>query len=76
MSATATSPTRAHAVHDRRPLPRRQTGRGFEPGRATLDDRITALWTELVESGTAECPVCRSEMTAGTPCGTCGSELS
>ena len=26
-------------------------------GRPTLDDRITAIWNQLVETGTAECPV-------------------
>ena len=47
----------------------------FEPGRATLDDRVTALWRRMVESGFADCPVC-GEIAAGRPCGDCGSELS
>ena len=56
--------------------PRRQAAPQFEPGRATLDDRIAALWTQLIEQGTADCPVCGAEMTAGRPCGDCGSELT
>jgi hypothetical protein len=56
--------------------PRRRAIRRPKPGRATLDDRVTALWSRLVEQGTADCPVCRAEMTAGAPCGSCGSELT
>ncbi len=76
MTQTATTPARAHPARERRPFSRRQAGRGREPGRATLDDRITALWTQLVETGIAECPVCASEMSAARPCGSCGSELA
>ena len=47
-----------------------------EPGGATLADRIAILWSELVEEGTAECPVCGSEMSAAQACNDCGSELS
>ena len=56
--------------------PRREAAPRSEPGRATLDDRIATLWTQLVEQGTADCPVCGTEITAGRPCGDCGSELS
>jgi hypothetical protein len=56
--------------------PRREAVRLFEPGRATLEDRIAALWTQLVAEGGAECPVCHEEMAAGMPCENCGSELS
>ena len=74
MSATATTPARP--TRERRPLLRRAAGRGFEPGRATLDDRITALWKQLVEKGTADCPVCGDALSAGQPCADCGSELT
>lgn len=60
----------------RRALPRRESKRLFEPGRATLDDRIVSLWQRLVDSGSAECPVCGDEMVAGRGCRGCGSELS
>ena len=76
MGAAATTPVRPRAAREGRSLPRWNAGRGFEPGRATLDDRITALWGQLLESGTGECPVCRAEITAGRPCGDCGSELT
>ena len=76
MGATAITPTRPHAGRERRSLPRRSAARRPEPGRATLDDRITALWDRLVADGTADCPVCGSELAAGRPCESCGSELS
>jgi len=60
----------------RRPLPRRESKRLFEPGRVTLDDRIVSVWARLVDSGRAECPVCDGEMVAGSGCRSCGSELS
>ncbi len=56
--------------------PRREAVRLFEPGRATLENRIAALWTQLVAEGKADCPVCHQEMIAGVPCESCGSELS
>jgi hypothetical protein len=37
---------------------------------------MTSLWTRLVETGAAECPVCDGEIAAGRPCGACGSELT
>jgi hypothetical protein len=48
----------------------------FEPGRATLDDRVSAAWRRLVEQGAASCLVCGAEAGAGRPCPSCGSELS
>jgi ribosomal protein L32 len=51
-------------------------GRLFEPGRATLDDRVSATWRRLVEQGAASCLVCGAETRAGRPCPCCGSELS
>jgi hypothetical protein len=74
MGATATVPPRA--ARERRPLSRRDPARQHEPGRATLDDRVTALWGQLVKSGAADCPVCGTKIAAGMPCGGCGSELS
>jgi hypothetical protein len=74
MGATATAPRRAG--RERRPLGHGDRARRFEPGRATLDDRVTALWGRLVESGSADCPVCGAEIAAGRPCDDCGSELT
>ena len=48
----------------------------FEAGGRTLEDSIVHIWDELVTSGRAECPVCRSEMSAVHGCAGCGSELS
>ena len=48
----------------------------FEPGAATLDERVSSLWSGLVDEGTAECPVCAQRMRATEPCAGCGSELS
>jgi hypothetical protein len=76
MSATATSPARPHTGAEHRALGRREAGCRPEPGRATLDDRMSALWTQLVETGTADCPVCGGEIAAARPCGSCGSELT
>jgi hypothetical protein len=56
--------------------PRREAQRLFEPGRATLEDRIVALWDQLVDEGRADCPVCHAEIAAGAPCESCGSELT
>jgi hypothetical protein len=76
MSATATTPPRAREGREHRARARRQPGCQPEPGRATLDDRITAVWTRLVETGEAECPVCTAGIATGRPCGACGSELT
>ena len=74
--ATTTSARRPGPAHERRTLSRRSAVRLPERGRSTLDDRITALWARLVETGTGECPVCGSEMAAGLACGSCGSQLT
>ena len=76
MGAAATTPTRPHPGRERRSLPGRSAARWPEPGRATLDDRITGLWDRLVADGAADCPVCNTAIVAGNPCGSCGSELS
>jgi hypothetical protein len=75
MGATATRERRGAARGSALPA-RYGGGRRFEPQRATLDDRMTALWSRLVETGEADCPVCGAGITAGRPCGVCGSELS
>jgi len=74
MSALA---TREQAVAEQR-----QSADGasrlFEPGGATLEDSILAVWEDLVAHGCAECPVCGRSMSpsADGGCPTCGSELS
>jgi hypothetical protein len=74
MATTATAPARPRAGRER--SLRREGACRPEPGRATLDDRISAVWTRLVEAGEADCPVCASTVAAGRPCGECGSELT
>jgi hypothetical protein len=76
MAVTASSHVRPHAGREQRGHARRQAACRPEPGRATLDDRISALWTRLVETGAGECPVCAADIAAGAPCGRCGSELT
>jgi hypothetical protein len=75
-AAVTTPRERPGLARERRALPRRSAVRLFDPGRPTLDDRISALWDGLVDSGRADCPVCGSELLAGRECGGCGSELS
>jgi hypothetical protein len=76
-AAAVTSPRERHAVaRERRPLARRQAVRLFEPGRPTLDDRISSLWERLVADGRGNCPVCGTEVAAGRECDGCGSELT
>ena len=48
----------------------------FEPSGLTLDERISATWFDLVNRGTAECPVCSQPSRAAEPCRSCGSELA
>ena len=64
------------AAPQRSGLPRRRAGQLFEPGRPTLDDRVSATWRRLVDDGAAECLVCGAEAPAGRECPGCGSELS
>ena len=45
-------------------------------GGMTLDERISGTWATLVESGTADCPVCESPLRAGRECKECGAELN
>ena len=71
-----TAPRPPGTKRERRTLAHRRATQLSEPGRATLEDRITALWTRLVETGTAACPVCSAEFAAGGPCGGCGCELT
>lgn len=78
MTAVATSPRLRPpgVVRDRGSVPASPSGAVRQPGRATLDDRIAGLWTQLVEAGGGECPVCGEGIAAGRACGGCGSELS
>ena len=65
---------------DRNARPRRLGGiearQLGHPGGATLDGRISATWSNLVETGAAECPVCDRPLQAGRACAGCGSELT
>jgi len=69
--------TREQAVAEQR-----QSGQGasrlFEPGGATLEDSILAVWADLVGQECAECPVCGGPMSTSADggCPACGSELS
>ncbi len=47
-----------------------------QPRRPTLDERISATWSGLVENGSAECPLCNGELRAADGCTGCGSQLS
>ena len=78
MTSVATAPRLRSpgGPRDRRTHPDLPSGAVREPGRATLEDRITGLWTQLVEAGAGECPVCGHGIAAGRACDGCGSELS
>jgi hypothetical protein len=60
------------------PMAGHGASRLFEPGGATLEDSILAVWEDLVAQGCAECPICGGSMSpsADGGCPTCGSELS
>ena len=48
-------------------------------GGLTLEQLLDGVWEGLHADGAAECPVCRTRMTAvsgGGSCGGCGSSLS
>jgi hypothetical protein len=74
MAALATR-EQAVAEHSQ---PGHGASRLFEPGGATLEDSILAVWEDLVAQGRAECPVCGGSMSppADGGCRACGSELS
>lgn len=67
--AARTYPARA------RRLPPRELRRGSGSGPKTLDERVTAAWMTLVESGSGECLVCGGEVRATSGCEGCGSRL-
>jgi hypothetical protein len=69
--------TREQAVAEQ-PQAGHGASRLFEPGGATLEDSILAVWEDLVAQGRAECPVCGGPMSpsADGGCPACGSELS
>jgi hypothetical protein len=70
----------ALATQEQAVAERRQAGgvgpRLFEPGGATLEDSILAVWGDLVAEGRAGCPVCGDSISVGGGCQGCGSELS
>jgi rubrerythrin len=59
------------------PRAERRVPRLFEPGGASLEDSILAVWEDLVAEGRAECPVCGGSMSpsADGGCPSCGSKL-
>ena len=61
-----------------RPQAGRRASRLFEPRTVSLEDSILSVWRDLVEHGSAECPVCGGSMSpaADGGCSRCGSELS
>jgi hypothetical protein len=69
----------ALATREQAVTKQRQSGPGgsrlFEPGGATLEDSILAVWEELIAEGRAECPVCGESISADGGCPGCGSEL-
>ena len=69
--------TREQGIAERSPVGK-GASRLFEPGGATLEDSILAVWEDLVAHGCAECPVCGRSMSpsADGGCPACGSELS
>jgi hypothetical protein len=75
--ALATRNPVAKRVEDGSAEPRAagSASRLFEPGGATLEDRILRCWDELVGEGRTECPVCSGSMSAVGGCESCASEL-
>jgi hypothetical protein len=58
----------------------RLSGRLFDPGAATLEDRLGALSESLAATGSATCPVCggrldRVDGSRASRCSGCGSVL-
>jgi len=54
----------------------RSAPRLFEPSGSTLEDLVLGAWEDLAASGSAECPVCRAQLSAASGCESCGSDLS
>jgi hypothetical protein len=44
-------------------------------GGPSLDEVVRVAWSDLVEEGRADCPVCGGQMLAGSGCQSCGAEL-
>lgn len=80
MSALATAPPNPPTLDSRAGalgyVPGSASERLFEPGGATLEDRISAAWDDLAVDGRTECPVCAQTMVFTDGCSGCGSELS
>ncbi len=60
----------------RRGEPYRHPPRESDSDGTTLEERISVIWANLVEAGTAECPVCARQIAPGQSCGGCGSLLT
>lgn len=75
MSAVATR-RRSPFVIDP-PMAERSAQRLFEPrtGGVSLEDSILRIWEDLVDVGSAECPVCGGRLRAAVGCESCGSAL-
>ena len=75
MSAAATREREAGGGHDRASaeVPHERL---FEPDGPTLEASVLSAWHELSSDGRAACPVCGGEMSAGSGCASCGSDLS
>jgi hypothetical protein len=41
-----------------------------------LGEFVSAIWSELLATGTTRCPICHGRMDSGGRCGRCGSRLS
>jgi hypothetical protein len=67
--------TREPAAATERPQRAEASPRLFDDG-FTLEDRVLRAWEDLIVEGRGACPVCGGSMATGSPCESCGSELS
>ncbi|MDX6582577.1 MAG: hypothetical protein QOI10_1761 [Solirubrobacterales bacterium] len=78
MSAVATR--RRSALVTDPPATARSATRLFEPqrpdGGVSLEERLLAVWEDLISHGHAGCPVCGGRIQADAGCDGCGSALS
>jgi hypothetical protein len=75
MSAVATREREAAGGRDRAPT-EAPAERLFEPEGPTLEVSVLSAWHELRSGGRTACPVCGGELSAGSGCTSCGSDLS